>query len=255
MPASAQALLPPFEITTSVRSMGLEPISPPVRRGARYVLRAIDKRGAEVRVAADAINGRILFVRPVGVGERPVEGPVYADRAYPRIYPDETAPPRGSKQRQGRYDPPDNYQQPGNYVRPPARIPGEPSVIYANPQAANPQNANPRAPSTAKPAPAPKVAAKPPAQSAPATAPVEAAKTAPSSEITTGSTSAPPAAAKPPASQPARSQVAATPPAPEPAPAEAAKTEKPPAATTGSTSSPPAEKNPALTAPPVQAFD
>jgi hypothetical protein len=42
MSASAQALLPPFEITTSVRSMGLVPISPPVRRGARYVLRAID---------------------------------------------------------------------------------------------------------------------------------------------------------------------------------------------------------------------
>ena len=62
--ASAQALLPPYEITTSVRSMGLEPISPPVRRGDRYVLRAIDGRGAEVTVVADALSGRILLVRP-----------------------------------------------------------------------------------------------------------------------------------------------------------------------------------------------
>src|SRR5688572_7384502 len=78
MSASAQALLPPYEITTSVRSMGLVPISPPVRRGARYVLRAIDGRGAEVTVAADALSGRILSVRLRGYGG----GAVYAGRFY-----------------------------------------------------------------------------------------------------------------------------------------------------------------------------
>jgi hypothetical protein len=270
MPASAQAPLPPSEITTSVRSMGLQPITAPVLRGARYVLRAIDRRGTEVTVAANAQNGRVLFVRPVGYGERPIEGPVYADRAYPRVYPEGMAPPRGYErprnyQQQGSYDPPDNYQQPGNYVRPPARIPGEPSVIYAprdtaNSQGANPQNANPRAPVAAKPMPAPKVAAKPPVQSAPAAAPVEARKAEPSPEVTTGSTtSSPPAAAKPSGSQPPTqapaSQVAATPlPAPA-APVEAAKTEPAPD-TTGSTSAPKApEKNPAFATPPVQAFD
>ena len=71
--------LPPHEITTSMRSMGLKPISPPVRRGDRYIVRAIDRRGIEVRVAADALSGRVLAVRPI-------EGPLYADRAYPRIY-------------------------------------------------------------------------------------------------------------------------------------------------------------------------
>jgi hypothetical protein len=266
MPASAQAVLPPSEITTSVRSMGLQPITAPVLRGARYVLRAIDRRGTKVTVAADAVNGRVLFVRPVGYAERPIEGPVYADRAYPRVYPEETAPPRGYErprnyQQQGSYEPPDNYQQPGNYVRPPARIPGEPSVIYAprdsaNSQGASPQNPNPRAPVAAKPMPAPKVAAKPPAQSPP----VEAPKTEPSSEVTTGSTaSSPPAAAKPSASQaPAQapaSQVAATP-LPPAAPVEAAKSEPAPDTTTGSTSAlKAAEKNPALVTPPVQAFD
>jgi hypothetical protein len=272
IPASAQALLPPSEITTSVRSMGLQPITAPVLRGARYVLRAIDRRGMKVTVAADAVNGRVLFVRPVGYADRPIEGPVYADRAYPRVYPEGMAPPRGYErprnyQQQGSYDPPDNYQQPGNYVRPPARIPGEPSVIYAprdtaNSQGANPQNPNPRAPVAAKPTPAPKVAAKPPAQSAPAAAPVEARKTEPSPEVTTGSTaSSPPAAAKPSASQESASQapasqVAATPLAPPAVPVEAAKTEPAPDTTTGSTSAPkPEEKNPGFATPPVQGFD
>lgn len=190
--ASAQVLppqvLPPYEITTSVRSMGLEPISPPVRRGARYVLRAIDGRGAEVTVAADARNGRILFVRPVGYG-----GPVYAERFYPEAYPDEAYPPRGQYRRQP------NYEQRGNYERQPPRAPAEPSVIYAPRDSAGAPQAPTRAPSAAKP-PAPKVAAKPPTKPASA---VEAAPPAETpvpeqpSDATTGATSAPPPAENP----------------------------------------------------------
>src|SRR5918992_116555 len=100
-------MLPPYEITTSVRSMGLTPIAPPVRRGARYVLRAIDRRGAEVTVAADALSGRILFVRPLGYGG----GPVYAERVYPRAYPEEFGPPPRGIKRQRSYEQQGNYEQ------------------------------------------------------------------------------------------------------------------------------------------------
>ena len=138
--ASAQAVLPPYEITTSVRSMGLAPISPPVRRGARYVLRAIDRRGVEVTVAADALSGRILFVRPLGYGG----GPVYAERVYPRGYPEEFVPRPRDIERQR------SYEQQGNYERPP-RNPPEPSVIYAPRDNANAPQAPAPAPSAAKP--------------------------------------------------------------------------------------------------------
>ena len=173
VPASAQALLPPYEITTSVRSMGLEPISSPVRRGARYVLRAIDGRGTEVRVAADALDGRILFVRPVGHGR----GPVYAERSYPDVYyPEEIAPPRI------------------RYERQPPRNPGEPSVIYAPRNNVGAQ-APVRAPSAAKP-PLPKVAAKPPAEPA---APVETPAPEQSSADTSITGSTPPSPPENPA--------------------------------------------------------
>jgi hypothetical protein len=170
-PASAQALLPPYEITTSVRSMGLEPITRPVRRGARYVLRAIDGRGVEVTVAADALNGRVLFVRPVGYEQRPANaGRVYA----PGYYPDETITPRG------------------NYQRLP-RDPAEPSVIYAPRGNASAPVPPARVPSAAKP-PAPTVAAKPAAKPPAAPLPENAAAPEQPADSTTGTTpSSPPA--------------------------------------------------------------
>ncbi|HET7680568.1 MAG TPA: hypothetical protein VFK79_10585 [Xanthobacteraceae bacterium] len=197
--ASAQALLPPYEITTSVRSMGLEPISPPVRRGARYVLRAIDRRGAEVAVAADALSGRVLFVRPVGYGR----GPVVAERFHPPAYPEEFAPPRGYE-RQRSYEPrrsyeppgnPGNYEQQGNYEPTPPRNPPDPSVIYAPRENATAPQPPARAPSAAKPPAPPKVAAKPAAKPA-ATAETTASRQ--QSDATTGTI-----APQPPAENPA----------------------------------------------------
>jgi hypothetical protein len=57
--------MPPHEILASVRSIGLEPLSGPVRFGPLYSLRAVDPAGREVRVIADARTGRILKVHPV----------------------------------------------------------------------------------------------------------------------------------------------------------------------------------------------
>jgi hypothetical protein len=56
--------LPAYEIVTTVRAMGLNPISEPVRRGPYYVLHAYDPRGIEVRVVADAQFGDVLSVVP-----------------------------------------------------------------------------------------------------------------------------------------------------------------------------------------------
>jgi hypothetical protein len=175
--ASAQALLPPFEVATSVRSMGLQPVSRPALHGTRYVFRAVDRRGTEVKVSADAFSGRVLFVEPLGHGG---EG-VIAGRDYPPVFPQETVPPRAGNNRPGSYDPRVGYQRqvPVN--------PGEPSVIYAprgneGAQSNNPQRSG-QAPSAAKPVP--RVAAKPPVKPA---APEAAVEASPPSEPPTGST-------------------------------------------------------------------
>lgn len=162
--------------------MGLEPISRPVRQGARYVLHAVDRRGAEVKVSADAISGRVLSVRRLGYGEAPLAGPVYAERLYPPVYPGEASRPSGS------YERPYRSEQQGNSARQPLRNPGEPSVIYAPRDNAAAQPAV-RAPSAAKPS-APKVAAKPPAAEASSTAAKEATKS--EEPETTGATPSPP---------------------------------------------------------------
>ncbi|MBI4367614.1 MAG: hypothetical protein HY543_12430 [Deltaproteobacteria bacterium] len=63
-PVTEADALPAYEIVTTVRSMGLNPISEPVRRGPNYVLQAYDARGVEMRVVADAHFGDILSVVP-----------------------------------------------------------------------------------------------------------------------------------------------------------------------------------------------
>jgi hypothetical protein len=186
VPVSAQALLPPYEITTSIRSMGLEPVSPPVRRGQRYEIIAVDRRGVGVRVAADGFSGRVLFVEELN-------GPVRAGRADPPGYPGDDAPPRQGYPRQG------------------ASEPGEPSVVYATPRETNPPRPPARVPSAAKP-PVPKVAAKPPAKPAApaeATASTETRSAAEEKPAdTTGSTTA----AAPPPPPPEKNPALAAPP-------------------------------------------
>jgi hypothetical protein len=66
-PATEADALPASEILTTVRSMGLNPASEPVRRGPYYVLHAYDPRGIEVRVVADAQFGDILSIAPARV--------------------------------------------------------------------------------------------------------------------------------------------------------------------------------------------
>lgn len=57
--------LPAYEILNSVRSLGFKPTTQALRRGPYYLLHAIDRRGVEVRVVADAQLGDIVSVAPV----------------------------------------------------------------------------------------------------------------------------------------------------------------------------------------------
>jgi hypothetical protein len=68
--------LPPSEVEAIVRSMGLRPIAPPLRRPRVYVVDAVDARGFRVRAIVHARRGDVLAVRPVYVAP-----PRYA--AYP----------------------------------------------------------------------------------------------------------------------------------------------------------------------------
>jgi hypothetical protein len=198
--------------------MGRVPVRPPIRRGTRYVVRAIDGRGAEVSVAADAWTGRVLAVRPLRHRFEPP--PVYAERYYPpssnyppsSYYPEETVPPRGS------------------YERQPPHAPGEPAVIYAprdNANAAPPANANPAPPPPSRPV------------------------TAPSRPVTAAKPPLPRVAARPPATPPLAAE-ANKPEAKPPADA-AAKPEPPADATTASKG--PAENQKSSSLPPVQTFE
>jgi hypothetical protein len=63
-PVTAADAMPAYEILTTVRELGLDPISQPLQRGPYYVLHAIDPLGVEMRVVADAQLGDILSVTP-----------------------------------------------------------------------------------------------------------------------------------------------------------------------------------------------
>jgi hypothetical protein len=67
----AGAVLPPYEIVTSVRSAGLDPSTRPVLRGRVYVLRAYDATQFEKRVVVDARSGEVLSVRDAFVAAAP----------------------------------------------------------------------------------------------------------------------------------------------------------------------------------------
>ena len=64
LPPATSDTLPAFEILSNVRSLGLDPTSAPALRGPYYVLHALDARGIEMQVVADAQLGDIVSVVP-----------------------------------------------------------------------------------------------------------------------------------------------------------------------------------------------
>ena len=57
-PASL-GFMPSYEIARKVRRAGFDPLSPPLREGSIYVVRATDFRGILMRVVVDARSGAI----------------------------------------------------------------------------------------------------------------------------------------------------------------------------------------------------
>jgi hypothetical protein len=89
--------VPPEDVLSSIRSLGLDPATRPLLRGRVYALRAFDASHAEKRVLVDAGSGEVLSVRAVA-DSGPAEAPY--------------------NPRYGRYEPP----------RPPARVAAAPSA-------------------------------------------------------------------------------------------------------------------------------
>lgn len=123
-PANAQMLaadiLPPYEVVTIVRSMGLNPNERPRWRNGRYIMAATDRSGREVRVVVDAQSGQVIRVVPIEVG---YYGGSRGDGVRPDPYdPRYGAPPPPPRPipsqpdyygQQPGYAPPRYQQQPG----------------------------------------------------------------------------------------------------------------------------------------------
>jgi hypothetical protein len=178
-------VMPPQQIGKILRANGFVPQATPVRNGEAYQVRAIDRRGLQVRVAIDARYGDILMVRriimvpPGAIGPRPYGPPPgYYDDDLPTgavgAYPPHGAgPPAGRTATLAPAHPP--IPRPKPAVKPVAVTPAPAAASEATPAAASeakPAAATPPAPTTAAAAPAPAVppASAPPASTPPATA-------------------------------------------------------------------------------------
>jgi hypothetical protein len=159
--------LPPFEILGIIRSSGLRPLSPPVRRGRFYVVRAMAPGGADVRVLVDAGSGRIFSVARID------DAPPGAASAYG---PEPGYAPAPWYRRPGPY----YYYGPQGYYAPQGRLANEsvpePSTNPApatrvNPPVTHSADLTPRTP---LPRPRPPDAQMPPSQTALSTAKVGA---------------------------------------------------------------------------------
>jgi len=58
-PLPSPGFVSPYEIMRTARAAGFDPVSPPLREGTTYVLRAYDFRGILMRVVLDARSGAI----------------------------------------------------------------------------------------------------------------------------------------------------------------------------------------------------
>jgi hypothetical protein len=126
--------LAPREVFSILRSTGLDPLGPPMRRGPNYVLRAVDENDREVRVVVNARSGDVLSVTPVQIASRmpPTRGGVTMgpyERMPPGYVPsdaDRSAPPAGYRPGAPVADDEDDevgYNNP-NVPRPPGQMPG-----------------------------------------------------------------------------------------------------------------------------------
>ena len=227
-------MLSAHEAAAIVRSAGLNPIGPAMRRGENYVLRAVGPNGREMRVVVDARYGEILSVAPVISAARSAPPGAYERMGpYEPIAPDGGLPPPGPASVYGARPPvvyegdrplvyerrpiapiPNAPPQSGQRASPPevAELtpPSEQRIMTPErgehgflppPPERFPQRAAPPAPPakptakpTAKPAPAKRTAAAPPATPLPKPRPADQAAPSPAPQARPSAAGAMPAA-------------------------------------------------------------
>jgi hypothetical protein len=84
LPGPMPGFVSPFEIIGTARSAGFHPMSPPLREGTIYVLRATDFRGIPMRVVLDARTGMIRNATPLvtSAAYGMMAPPPYGSRPY-----------------------------------------------------------------------------------------------------------------------------------------------------------------------------
>ncbi len=194
-PRPLTGFVPAFEIIRTVRGAGLNPLSPPLREGTTYVLRATDFRGILVRVVVDARTGalrdvaRIVPANPDQIGM--MAPPYYgAPRRYPPPYgpPPYGPPPYGAPSYYDGGTPEEDIPPPpGSLPHAHPAVSHQPAVL---PPATRPASTRPSTATTPLPRPRPKALAS--RTPGPAPAPV------PASEPKSGVTAAAPAASTTP---------------------------------------------------------
>lgn len=171
-PQQGGGLVPPRAIMGIVHSNGLDPVGRPVREGATYVVRAVNRRGLLMRVVVDARSGDIRAVNRIVPGPG---GPgLVAMRPAPYGPPPE-------------FDPPPVITPDQHDDMPPSR-PMRPPVVHAPPRAtafATPPLPRPRPASVvADTPPAAPAEVKPAAEAKPAAPPDSRAKAPPAADAT-----------------------------------------------------------------------
>lgn len=161
---------PPYEIAAAARSLGLNPLGRPARQGSYYVFHALDPRGVEMRVVADAHFGEIVSVAPARTSAnyyppRYDSGPriITVPQNDTRPAYEEDPVPRNYRRGVREYDraPQVNERVPPSYQRPPpgydrrasAPPPPPPSRAVVSPPAYRPSG-----PTPIKPLPRPRAA-------------------------------------------------------------------------------------------------
>src|ERR1700733_13730492 len=67
-PVPSPGFVPAYEIVRTARAAGFDPLAPPLREGATYVLRATDFNGILMRVVVDARTGAIRDANRIVAG-------------------------------------------------------------------------------------------------------------------------------------------------------------------------------------------
>ena len=141
--------MPPDQIAANVRAAGWQPLSRPVLRGPVYIMRALNRRNFELRVAIDARSGRIVSAtrlafdqpRPAGgYATGPAPAPRYEPYMSPRGYSEAAPMPPGDVPIDSRPIPPDSRPMPPvgratGYTSPPPgrKVAAQPPLPRARP--------------------------------------------------------------------------------------------------------------------------